>query len=158
MNIVALVVSLISSFVLMEFASWFIHKYLMHGPLWNIHKSHHQHQAGKKWELNDLFSLFFTGLAIYLLIRGLRQQQAILTGAGLGISLYGITYFVVHDVFIHRRIKLFRNSRNPFIKALAEAHYDHHKSHERRGGKSFGLLLVGKEYYQKHFGRKVKKT
>lgn len=142
----------------MEFASWLIHKYLMHGPLWNIHKTHHQQQKDKKWELNDLFSIFFTGLAIFFLIRGLQLQNALLSGAGVGISLYGMTYFVLHDVFIHRRIKFFRHSRNPLLKALAEAHYDHHKSKERNGSVSFGLLLVNKQYYVKHFRKKGRKT
>ena len=27
----------------------------------------------------------------------------------IGIFCYGFTYFVVHDIFIHRRFKIFRN-------------------------------------------------
>lgn len=158
MNVVSLILSVTGSFVLMEFASWFIHKYIMHGPLWNIHKTHHQHQKGSWLELNDLFTIFFSGLAIFFLIRGLNLKNPYLTGAGAGISLYGITYFAVHDVFIHRRIKFFSGSNNPFLKALAEAHRDHHKSREKSGSTSFGLLLVNKEYYKKYFGRKGRKT
>lgn len=158
MNTVSLIISAIGSFALMELASWFIHKYLMHGPLWNIHKSHHQHQKGRWWELNDLFTIFFSSLAIFFLIKGLELQNALFTGAGAGISLYGIAYFLLHDVFIHRRIKLFSRSNNPLLKALADAHRDHHKSKERTDSTSFGLLLVHKRYYKKYFGRKGKKT
>lgn len=152
----ALFISVIGSFIFMELASWFIHKYIMHGPLWNIHKSHHQH--GEGWlELNDVFTIFFSGLAIALLVAGLRQQNPFYTGSGLGISLYGLVYFVLHDVFIHRRIKLFSRSENFILKALADAHRDHHRSREREGSTSFGLLLVDYKYFRKHLrkGRKV---
>ncbi|KKX47766.1 hypothetical protein L950_0224770 [Sphingobacterium sp. IITKGP-BTPF85] len=30
-------------FVLMEGATWIIHKYIMHGFLWGLHKDHHDH-------------------------------------------------------------------------------------------------------------------
>lgn len=158
MNIVSLILSITGSFVLMEFASWFIHKYIMHGPLWNIHKTHHQHQKGSWLELNDLFTISFSSLAIFFLVRGLAQQNPYLTGTGIGISLYGLTYFILHDVFIHRRIKIFSGSNNPFLRALADAHRDHHKSREREGSTSFGLLLVNIQYYKKYLGRKERKT
>lgn len=158
MNIVSLILSITGSFVLMELASWFIHKYIMHGPLWNIHKTHHQHRKGSWLELNDLFTIFFGGMAIFFLIRGLALQNPFLTGAGIGISLYGLTYFILHDVFIHRRIKIFSASHNPLLRALADAHRDHHKSREKDGSTSFGLLLVHKQYYKKYLGRKEKKT
>ena len=152
----ALIISLIGSFVFMELASWFIHKYIMHGPLWKIHKSHHTHTEG--WlEVNDVFTLFFSSLAIGLLLVGLNQQNPYFIGCGLGISLYGCVYFILHDVFIHRRIKLFKRNRNFILKGLADAHRDHHKSQERDGSTSFGLLLVDLKYFKKHLrkGRKV---
>jgi beta-carotene 3-hydroxylase len=152
----ALLISLIGSFVFMELASWFIHKYIMHGPLWNIHKSHHKHTAG--WlELNDVFTLFFSSLAIGFLVAGLNYQHPYFTGVGIGISLYGCVYFILHDVFIHRRIKLFAQSRNFVLSALADAHRNHHKSRERDGSTSFGLLLIDLKYFKKHLrkGRKA---
>lgn len=150
-----LLVSIILSFIGMELASWLIHRYIMHGPLWNIHKTHHQHTGG--WlELNDVFTIFFGSLAVIFLVVGLEQHNAVLTGAGAGITLYGLTYFVVHDMLIHRRIKLFGRVKHPLLKALAEAHQDHHKSRERDGSTSFGLLLIDIKYIRKHFrqGRK----
>ena len=160
-----LIVSVILSFIGMELVSWLIHRYIMHGPLWNIHKTHHQHTNG--WlELNDVFTIFFGGLAVILLVVGLEQNKAIFTGAGTGITLYGLTYFVVHDVLIHRRIRLdrtrlgrsrlFGRVKHPLLKALSEAHQDHHKSRERDGSTSFGLLLIDFKYIRKHFkqGRK----
>lgn len=141
----------------MEIASWFIHKYIMHGPLWNIHKTHHEHNHSRP-ELNDVFSLFFGGTAVVLLVYGLEHQYDWITGAGIGISLYGFTYFLLHDLLIHRRIKLINKINNPVLKALAEAHHDHHKTQEKDNGVSFGLLLVHKKYFKKHFYRKNQKS
>ena len=155
MNVFLFIISVIGSFTGMEAASWFIHKYLMHGPLWNIHKTHHQHTKTAV-ELNDLFALLFGGIAIVLLVWGLNTENSILAGAGTGISLYGFSYFILHDLFIHRRIKLFKRSESPFLNALAEAHRDHHKSREKENSTSFGLLLIHKKYFKKHYHRRHK--
>ena len=32
---------LISTFLFMEFVAWAVHKYIMHGFLWSLHKDHH---------------------------------------------------------------------------------------------------------------------
>lgn len=151
-----LAVFVILSFIGMELVSWLIHRYIMHGPLWNIHKTHHQH-SGSWLELNDVFTIFFGSLAVIFLVVGLEQHNMALTGTGAGITLYGLTYFVVHDILIHRRIRLFGRVKHPFLRALSEAHQDHHKSRERDGSTSFGLLLIDIKYIRKHFkqGRKL---
>ena len=46
---------------------------------------------------------------------------------GLGIFAYGFTYFMVHDIFIHQRFKLFRNANSKYARALRRAHKMHHK-------------------------------
>lgn len=151
-------ISATGAFVGMELASWFIHKYIMHGPLWNIHKTHHQHKHAGGLELNDLFSLFFGSIAVLLIIHGLDTQNMLMAGAGTGISLYGCVYFILHDLFIHRRIKLLKKSKSPFLNALTEAHYDHHKNREKEKSTSFGLLLVNKKYFLKYYYRKKLKS
>lgn len=139
----------ISGFVLMEAFSWFVHKYVMHGPLWRIHETHHVHRKGF-FELNDLFSLFFGCLAVLLLLIGLQKGNDYAIGAGLGISVYGLLYFLLHDIIIHRRIKVFGRIQNPYLQALADAHWDHHRSHQRDGAVAFGLLWVPLRYFKKH--------
>lgn len=138
----------ILSFVLMEVASWAIHRYIMHGPLWNIHRTHHVHGKGF-FELNDLFSLFFGSIAVALLVVGLANNNPYATGGGLGISIYGLVYFVLHDVLIHRRIKTGGTIKNKYLRGLAHAHRDHHKSRERDGAIVFGLLWVPLRYFTK---------
>lgn len=156
MKAIIVIISTLGSFVGMELASWFIHKYIMHGPLWNIHKTHHQHNE-HKIELNDLFAIFFAVIAAVLIYVGLGNGNMLMAGSGLGITLYGFTYFILHDIFIHKRIRLFKRSKSPLLNAMAEAHRDHHKSRDRTHSTSYGLLLIDKKYFKNHY-RKRKNT
>ena len=58
------------------------------------------------FELNDLFFIVYAVPSATLIITGLVYNLAFGLGAGFGIALYGITYFLVHDVFIHKRIRI----------------------------------------------------
>ena len=72
----------------MEGVAWLMHRYLMHGPLWFIHRSHHEPRKG--WfELNDTFGLFFTAASMVLIYHGLRGHPQLL-GIGLGLVGYGV--------------------------------------------------------------------
>jgi beta-carotene 3-hydroxylase len=129
----------------MEAFSWFIHKYLFHGPLWFIHRSHHQHRSG--WfELNDVFSLLFGGISMYLIWEG-RATLDPKFWIGLGISIYGIIYFIFHDWFIHNRLKSFKTT-NSYLLGIRRAHKIHHKSTEKNPSEEFGLLLASKKYFK----------
>jgi beta-carotene 3-hydroxylase len=130
----------------MEAFSWFIHKYLFHGPLWFIHKTHHQ-QKHSWFELNDLFSLLFAMIALWLMWLGhynLDERVWI----GTGISLYGIIYFIFHDWFIHNRFKVFKSNNN-YLSGIRRAHKIHHKSIEKEGAEEFGLLMASKKWFRK---------
>jgi beta-carotene 3-hydroxylase len=127
----------------MEAFSWAIHKYLFHGPLWFIHKTHHGHKHG--WfELNDLFSLLFAGIALWLMWLGhLTLDYRFWLGAG--ISLYGIIYFIFHDWFIHNRFKTFKTN-NKYLLNIRRAHKIHHRSIQKEPAEEFGLLITLKKY------------
>lgn len=130
----------------MEAFSWFVHKYLFHGPLWFIHKTHHQQRQG--WfELNDLFSLLFAAIALWLMWLG-HLNLGHSFWIGTGISLYGIIYFVFHDGFIHNRFKAFK-SNNAYLSGIRRAHKIHHKSTNKKPAEEFGLLVVGKKWFRK---------
>ena len=45
---------------------------------------------------------------------------------GVGVTLYGVAYAVVHDVYIHGRLGWFRTRRVEVLDRLAEAHRIHH--------------------------------
>ncbi|OCX51282.1 fatty acid hydroxylase [Mucilaginibacter sp. PPCGB 2223] len=130
----------------MEAFSWAIHKYLFHGPLWFIHKTHHQPKHS--WfELNDIFSLLFAMIALWLMWLG-HFNLDYRFWAGTGISLYGIIYFIFHDWFIHSRLKSFK-SNNRYLCGIRRAHKIHHKSMEKENAEEFGLLLASKKWFRR---------
>jgi beta-carotene 3-hydroxylase len=133
-------------FAAMEFSGWFIHKYLMHGPLWMIHKTHHQ-PSKKFFELNDLFSLFFGSIALILIFLG-AEELDYRFWICMGISLYGVLYFVLHDILVHRRLKWFDRPRNTFLKGIFKAHQAHHRTNQKEDAVSFGLFVVPKKFFK----------
>ncbi len=68
---------------------------------------------------------------------------------GIGLALYGIAYFLVHDIIIHQRFKWFTRSNSRYVKVIRWAHKMHHKHLEKEEGESFGFLFVAKKYWQK---------
>ena len=134
-------------FVLMEGATWLIHKYIMHGFLWFLHKDHHDHSNNGHFEKNDYFFVIFALPTIALIYFGSKNGLNTSFYIGLGIMLYGIAYFFVHDIFIHRRAKWYKHTRNPYLLALRRAHKQHHKSITKIGGECFGFLWVPLKYF-----------
>lgn len=144
------------AFVGMECIAWLTHKYIMHGLAWFLHKDHHQKESAGFFEKNDFFFLIFAIPGILLLFAGLRFDFNILFWMGLGITLYGASYFLVHDIFIHRRFKIFRNSDSFYLNAIRKAHKIHHKHLERHHGESFGMLWVSMKYFKEAFNARSK--
>jgi beta-carotene 3-hydroxylase len=136
------------AFLLMEGIAWTAHKYLMHGPLWGLHDDHHR-GGYHPFQKNDSFFLIFAVPCWLSTMFGLMYQQYWLFFFGLGIFLYGICYFLVHDVIIHQRFKWFTRSEIRYIKVLRWAHKMHHKHTGKEAGESFGLLIVPKRYWDK---------
>ncbi|MCD8529687.1 MAG: sterol desaturase family protein [Flavobacterium sp.] len=96
----------------MEFVAWAAHKYLMHGPLWDWHEDHHKphHEKEGFFEKNDRFFLVFAiPSMICYIIGSLVPAYHWLFFVGVGISIYGLIYFLIHDVYIHRRFKWLNN-------------------------------------------------
>jgi beta-carotene 3-hydroxylase len=135
------IATVLFTIIMMECFSWLIHKYLFHGPLWFLHKSHHQHKKGF-FEWNDLFAIGFAVLSLYLMYTNL-ENFGLLFFTGLGITIYGLIYFIIHDWFVHRRLKTFK-SNNAYLQAVRKAHKIHHKNMGKENGKAFGLLFVRK--------------
>lgn len=137
------------SFMAMEFVAWATHKYLMHGLLWRLHKDHHQRDHDHVLERNDSFFLIFALPSMLLFLIGtIRGLDTPWLWIGFGILLYGITYFLVHEVFIHQRIKWLRTSKNSYFIALRRAHKMHHKHLGKEEGECFGMLIVPLKFYR----------
>ena len=140
----------------MEFMAWFSHKYIMHGFLWRWHEDHHKPHLSKGFfQKNDLFFLIYAIPSAFAYMIGLSQEGYLwLFFVGVGISIYGIIYFLVHDVFIHQRFKWFNKLSNNYTKGILRAHGAHHANPNKENGVSFGLLVVHKKYFQKRIRRR----
>lgn len=137
----------IATFFFMEFMAWFTHKFVMHGFLWVLHKDHHQTEPGF-FEKNDAFFLIFAIPSTVLMFLGANAGWDYRFFIGLGILLYGICYFLVHDIFIHQRFKWLRRSNHPYLKAIRKAHKVHHKHLGKHKGECFGMLVVPFKFYR----------
>ena len=143
MSLLLKILIIIVTFWMMEFIAWATHKYIMHGFLWNLHKDHHQINKDKILENNDAFFLIFAIPGATFMILG-----STLLYIGIGITLYGFAYFIVHEIFIHQRIKIFRRTRVKYFKVIRKAHKIHHKSRAKENGKCFGMLIVPLKYWK----------
>lgn len=135
------------TFIFMEGVAWFAHKFVMHGLLWVLHKDHHQKKP-HFFEKNDAFFLIFATPSILLFFFGAKAGFNWMFYMGLGILLYGIAYFIIHDIVIHQRFKWFSRSNNRYIKTIKRAHKMHHKHLDRHHGESFGMLFAARKYWQ----------
>lgn len=138
--------ALILAFCVMELAAWSAHKYLMHGFLWSVHEDHHQ-VTGKLFQKNDLFFLIFAVPSWLCIMLGFIYVVPFSIGFGFGIALYGLVYFLVHDVLIHRRFKWFDKTNNAYFRAIRKAHKIHHKKMGKEDGECFGMLIVPRKYF-----------
>lgn len=137
------------SFLAMEGIAWFTHKYIMHGFLWGLHRDHHKRDDIGFFERNDFFFLIFALPGIACLYFGMGQGYNYFFGIGLGITIYGFAYFLVHDIFIHQRFKVFRKTQNVYLKAIRRAHKTHHKHLNKDEGECFGMLWVPFKFFKK---------
>ena len=138
----------VAMFCAMEVITWLTHKYVMHGFLWYLHEDHHNKTHGV-FEKNDAFFFIFAIPSWLCIMLGSMQQAWWVVSIGAGIALYGLAYFLVHDIIIHQRFKLFTRSSNRYVKAIRWAHKMHHRHIDKYDGESFGMLFVAKKYWEK---------
>ena len=139
----------LGTYCFMEFMAWFTHKYIMHGFLWNLHQDHHKKDHDGWFERNDTFFIFYAVVSIGFFL--LWKYTSFWYGLpiGLGIFAYGLSYFLVHDIFIHQRFKIFRDANHWYAKGVRRAHKMHHKHTGKEDGECFGMLLVPFKYFKK---------
>jgi beta-carotene 3-hydroxylase len=132
----------------MECVTWCTHKFVMHGFLWYLHADHHQPKYAHIFERNDLFFVIFAIPSILLFYFGAQAGFDYRFFIGLGIFAYGLSYFIVHDIIIHQRLKLFKNTKNKYLIALRKGHKVHHKHLGKEHGECFGMLFVPFKYFK----------
>lgn len=130
-----LVIIAVVTLVLMEPVTYLAHRYVMHGFGQGWHISHHRRRRGRV-ERNDLYPVVFAVATFLVMLAGVTVEAlAILLPIGVGITLYGLGYLFVHEVYIHRRLRRF-GARLPGFEHLADAHALHH----RFGAEPYGFL------------------
>ncbi len=149
MHIVLWIFIFLGVFLIMEFMAWFTHKYIMHGFLWNLHRDHHHKDHDSWFERNDAFFIFYAVVSMSFIMLGARTGFWYGWPIGFGIMAYGAAYFIVHDIFIHQRFKLFRNANHWYAKGVRRAHKMHHKHLGKGDGECFGMLFVPFKYFKK---------
>jgi beta-carotene 3-hydroxylase len=132
----------------MEGITWLTHRFVMHGFLWHLHEDHHKKGKGF-FEKNDAFFIIFAIPSWLCIMLGSMNGAYWVVSIGAGITLYGLAYFVVHEIIIHQRFTLFTRSNNRYIKAIRWAHKMHHKHLDKQEGESFGMLIIAKKYWDK---------
>lgn len=141
----------------MELWARALHHHLWHGPLWFLHESHHREREGHL-ELNDVFAVLHAGVGIALILFGcvgpVGWLRELAFGAGLGMSLFGMSYFLIHDGVVHGRLPVAALDAVPWIHRLVVAHRAHH----RTGAHPYGLFLGPQEALQVSRRRRARAT
>jgi len=150
---------LVITYIFMEFVAWSNHKFVMHGFLWAWHKDHHINDLKKtdedgkgkfKFEKNDRFFIVYALPAIILMIIGFNISNFHLVFIAIGITLYGFTYFVFHEILYHKRMKfsVLQNSKFSYFRAIVKAHLAHHQPKNAKDFDNYGLLIFRLEYFK----------
>lgn len=126
----------------MEGVAYAAHRWIMHGPGWFLHESHHRPRTGN-WELNDLYAVIFAVPSFVLLLGGVQLGWwPGFTWIGAGIAAYGAIYFGFHDWIVHRRLPHRLVPRSRYLKRIIQAHRLHHVVETKEGTVSFGFLVA----------------
>jgi len=124
----------------MEGFAYAAHRWVMHGPGWFLHASHHRPRTGP-FEWNDLYAAIFAVPSIVLLLGGVQLGWwPGCTWIGAGIAAYGAIYFGFHDVIVHHRVPHRYVARSRYMRRIVQAHRLHHVVETKHGTVSFGFL------------------
>ncbi|WP_176592067.1 sterol desaturase family protein [Sphingobium sp. EM0848] len=142
MSALPLALIFLATVAAMEGFAYVMHRWVMHGPGWFLHASHHRPRRGF-WEANDLYFVIFAMPSILLLLGGVQWHWGgWATATGAGIAAYGAIYLGFHDIIVHRRIGHRLVPRSPYMKRIVQAHRLHHAVESRQGCVSFGFLVA----------------
>jgi beta-carotene 3-hydroxylase len=135
-------------FLVMEPLAYAAHRWVMHGIAWVIHRTHHRQPDGPL-ELNDLFPLVFASLTVLMIAAGVSYPDlSPLVPLGAGITVYGVIYAFLHDVYFHQRLPF------PWRFAVLDYLKEAHRIHHLFAGEPYGMLFpfVPKELWARAQG------
>jgi beta-carotene 3-hydroxylase len=136
-----------ASFVAMEPITALTHRCIMHGVGRALHRSHHVNAVRgqargaiglARFEANDAYPVVFASIVMVGFAVGFnRAGWQWLVPVGIGVTLYGAAYALVHDGYTHRRFAAFGGRTFRPFDRLAAAHEQHHAL----GRAPYGMLL-----------------
>jgi beta-carotene 3-hydroxylase len=142
MSLAAGLLLILVTVILMEGVAWAVHRWIMHGPGWFLHASHHRPATGR-FEANDWYAVIFALPSILLMVGATEFGWGEWTWwVGLGVAAYGLIYFCFHDVIVHKRLPHRFVARSTYLKRIVQAHRLHHAVETREGAVSFGFLIA----------------
>ncbi|MDZ7283730.1 sterol desaturase family protein [Sphingomonas sanguinis] len=128
--------------IFMEGFAYAAHRWIMHGPGWFLHESHHRPRTGN-WELNDLYAAIFAVPSFVMILGGVQLGWwPGFTWIGAGIAAYGAIYFGFHDIIVHKRLPTRYLPKSDYMKRIIQAHRLHHVVETKEGTVSFGFLVA----------------
>lgn len=139
MNLAEALAVLGATVVGMELLAYAMHRWVMHGPGWVLHASHHRTTRRGRFEANDLYAVLFAAVSITLFAVG-GGPSSLVWWIGAGTVVYGILYAFVHDGITHRRWRAWKAPSRGYVARLVRAHRLHHAVTSRDGAVSFGFL------------------
>lgn len=126
----------------MEVFAYAMHRWVMHGFMWALHKSHHRPRNGP-FEANDWFAVIFALPSILLIFVGTQGGGSPgWAWAGAGVAVYGMIYFFFHDIIVHRRLKHGWRPKSAYMRRIVQAHRLHHAAETKHGTVSLGFLYA----------------
>jgi beta-carotene 3-hydroxylase len=140
MHWLSIILIFLATVAAMELFAYVMHRWVMHGPGWFLHESHHRARTGR-FELNDLYGVIFAVPSIALIWLGVQEGWGTSwTAVGAGIAGYGAIYFGFHDWIVHQRLPHRIVPRSEYFKRIVQAHRLHHVVESKDGTVSFGFL------------------
>ncbi|WP_393971787.1 hypothetical protein OXIME_000370 [Oxyplasma meridianum] len=140
-NIILDTIVFFIAFFGMEGAARLMHKYVMHGFLWSIHKDHHI-DMGHKFQRNNLFGLFFASISVAFFVTWAKTGNTVFASAGLGMAMYGLANLVVHDMIMHNSYLHLRDRKHSkYVTNLIAVHNMHHQNDGKNKGVNWGFLF-----------------
>lgn len=132
--IVPLVVVAVT-FAVMEVVSYLVHRFVMHGPGMRWHASHHAAPTPGAAR-NDLFPLCFSVLGVLVFAASAALSSRGVFWVGVGMAAYGVAYLFVHEIAIHRRVRV-PVPDVAYLRWVRDAHLAHHVT----AGEYYGMLV-----------------
>ncbi|MRG94234.1 sterol desaturase family protein [Polyangium spumosum] len=125
----------------MELWAMLLHGRVWHSLLWRLHRSHHRKRRGLL-EANDALSVLHAPIAIAAILHGCVAAPSLVRevvfGVGIGMTLFGAAYLVVHDGLVHGRLPVQALAKIPYFARVRDAHLVHHAKGARG---PYGLFL-----------------